>query len=298
VVIPAFNRAEMLARAIRSVDAQLPDLPAEVIVVDDGSEDATAAVAERLGARVIRHPRNLGLAAARNTGLELATQPWVALLDSDDEWLPHHLAQMWELRGSHVLVASSALRCAEDPGDDQFHGTIGRKPVVLDSADRLVFPGNIIPVSASMVMRDVALAAGGFRARCGVVEDFDLWLRVLERGTGVCSPRAGVLYHLHDEQMSRQDRRVMQLGHLEASEAHRVRTGGSRAPIRRWEAVAAWENLRIAANAGEPWRAARWTLYIGSRPRRVQGLMGILAFHHISRRRARALRTAGVGSSR
>jgi glycosyltransferase involved in cell wall biosynthesis len=297
-VIPAYNRADVLPRAIRSIAAQKPGLPAEVLVVDDGSEDATADVAELLGARVIRHPHNRGLSAARNTGLELATQSWIALLDSDDEWLPHHLAHMWEMRAGHVLVACSALRCADDRDDDQFHGALGPKPVVLDKADQLVFPGNIIPVSAAMVRRDVAVAAGGFQARRGVVEDFDLWLRVLERGTGLCSPRVGVLYHLHDDQMSRQDRRVMQLGHLEASEAHRIRTGVSRAAVRRWEAVAAWENLRIAASAGEKRKAARWGLYIASRPRRIDGLVGILAVHHRSRRRVRALRAAGVGPSR
>jgi hypothetical protein len=298
VVIPAYNRAHMLPRALHSIDVQEPVKPAEVIVVDDGSKDDTAETAEQLGARVIRHPRNMGLAGARNTGVEAATQPWVALLDSDDEWLAHHLSHLWEIRAEHVLAASSALRCAADPSGDQFHGPVGRAPTVLRCADQLVFPGNIIPVSASMVKREVALAAGGFHARRGVVEDFDLWLRVLERGTGICSPRVSVLYHLHDDQMSRQDRRAMQLAHLEASEAHRRRAGGSRGPARRWEGVAAWENLRIATGARELQKAAQWALYIASRPRRVQGLLEILGFHHRSRRRTRAAQAAGVGPTR
>src|SRR3712207_89972 len=82
VIVPAYNRAEMLRRSLASIGSQRPELAAEVIVVDDGSSDDTAATAERLGARVIRHERNRGLATARNTGLEAATYPWVALLDS------------------------------------------------------------------------------------------------------------------------------------------------------------------------------------------------------------------------
>ncbi len=297
VVIPAYNRAGMLRRALRSVLAQRPAPPAEVIVVDDGSDDDTAAVAERLGARVIRHPDNRGLSAARNTGLAAASQPWVALLDSDDEWLDHHLARLWKLRGEHVLVAASALRLARDPSGDQFHGPVTRGPVILRSADPLIFPGNVIPVSAAMVKRDVALRAGGFMSRKGVVEDLDLWLRVLEHGTAVCSPEVGLIYHLHDGQMSRQ-RRTMQLAHLEAGEAHRERTGGSRAPLQRWEGAAAWENLRTAVRGGERAAAVRWASYIASHPRRVQGLIGILAFHFASRRRVASRRSAAATAAR
>ena len=97
VIIPAFNRADTLPRALRSVLGQSLR-PAEVIVVDDHSQDATAEVAERWGVRVIRHERNRGAAAARNTAAAAATQPWLAPLDSDDEWLPHHLATLWPLR--------------------------------------------------------------------------------------------------------------------------------------------------------------------------------------------------------
>jgi hypothetical protein len=161
------------------------------------------------------------------------------------------------------------------------------------SADTLIFPGNVIPVSAAMVKRDAALEAGGFAARKGVVEDLDLWLRVLERGTAVCSPRVGLIYHLHDGQMSNQ-RRTMQLAHAEAAEAHRQRTGGSKAPIQRWEGAAAWENMRLALQGGERRAAVRWASYIASHPRRLEGLFGILAFHAASRRRVAALHAASA----
>ena len=102
VIIPAYNRADTVARAVASALAQRPSRPAEVVVVDDGSADDTAEAARLAGARVVRHSVNRRLGAARNTGLSNATQPWIALLDSDDEWLPHHLASLWPLRGPHA----------------------------------------------------------------------------------------------------------------------------------------------------------------------------------------------------
>src|SRR5258706_14692588 len=94
VVVPCYRCADTIERAVRSVAAQTLR-PAEVILVDDGSPDGTGAALERLrerfGAdwiRIVRLPRNLGSASARNAGWELATQRYVAFLDSDDAWHP------------------------------------------------------------------------------------------------------------------------------------------------------------------------------------------------------------------
>lgn len=295
VIIPAYNRAEMLRRALSSVWSQRPHPPDEVIVVDDGSDDATAAVGVEMGAKVLRHGANRGLSAARNTGLSHARHAWVALLDSDDEWLPHHLAGLWKLRGDHVLVTGSAIHCSDDPAADRFAGPVTRVPLVLRSGDRLVYPSNIIPVSASMFRCALALEVGGFRAHRGVVEDLDMWLRLLERGTAVCSPLVSVIYHVHAGQMSGQDLRTMQLAHADAAQAHLERAGGSRIPLERAQAVAAWDNLGDAWGAGERGKAARWGLFIVARPQRVVGLLGILAKRYRVRRRSAALRRAGVG---
>lgn len=95
VVVPVFNGAATLGRALGSVLAQsLQDL--EVLVVDDGSSDSSLAVAERVGdprVRCIRHDRNRGAAAARNTGILAARGRYVAFIDSDDQWLPDKLAR-------------------------------------------------------------------------------------------------------------------------------------------------------------------------------------------------------------
>src|SRR4051794_22007935 len=108
VVIPAYRCEATIERAVRSALAQRP-APAEVIVVDDASGDRSGELAAALGARVLTHERNQGEGAARNTGLNAAREPWVALLDADDEWLPGHLETLWRARGPHVLVGSATL---------------------------------------------------------------------------------------------------------------------------------------------------------------------------------------------
>lgn len=93
VVIPTFNRAHLLPVAIQSVRSQtIADI--EIIVVDDGSTDATASVVEGISdplVRSLRHSVNRGAAAARNTGISVARGRHIAFLDSDDMWLPHKL---------------------------------------------------------------------------------------------------------------------------------------------------------------------------------------------------------------
>lgn len=296
VIIPAYNRAHILERAIGSVWSQKPALPAEVIVVDDGSDDNTSEIASQLGAKVMRHPQNRGAAAARNTALSATSQPWIALLDSDDEWLPHHLAHLWEIRDGHALVAASAFRCGVDPAHDRFHGPMTSTPMILNSGNQLVYPENIIPASAAMMKREVTMAVGGFQARWGV-EDFDLWLRMLEHHTAICSPKVGIIYHMHGKQLSL-DLLRMQRARLEAIEAHRKRTDGSRIPLQRWEGVAAWYRLRDALATGQRRQAISAAFCIVSHPRRLRGSLGILASRHQGIRRAAALRAAGVGPDR
>ncbi|MFO7570008.1 MAG: glycosyltransferase family A protein [Smithellaceae bacterium] len=91
VIIPAFNAALYLGEAIESVLAQtIP--PDEIIVVDDGSDDDTAGVAEKFSRVHVICQQNQGCAVARNTGIAAASGNWLAFLDADDIWLPEKLA--------------------------------------------------------------------------------------------------------------------------------------------------------------------------------------------------------------
>ena len=111
VVIPVYNRADRIAKAVKSVLAQ-PYVDLEVIVADDGSTDAIEAAVKTLSAedprvRLVRLEKNRGAQAARNAGIRTAKAEWVAFLDSDDYWLPASL----ELR----------LACAAREGVEVVH---------------------------------------------------------------------------------------------------------------------------------------------------------------------------------
>jgi glycosyltransferase involved in cell wall biosynthesis len=114
VVIPVFNRARSLERAVRSVlNQSYGDF--ELVVVDDGSTDELDAVLARFPdarLRVVRHARNLGAAAARNSGVRASRGAFIAFLDSDDEWLPLKLERQsasLEARGDGVALCGYAL---------------------------------------------------------------------------------------------------------------------------------------------------------------------------------------------
>jgi len=288
VVIPAYNRAELLRRALASVAAQEPRPAAEVIVVDDCSSDGTGDVAAESGARVIRHARNRGEGAARNTGVEAASHEWVALLDSDDEWLPHHLATLWPLREGHVLVAGSALRRGDDGSGDRFHGTPTRVPRLLRSPLDLVYPSNLIPASASMIKRDEILAVGGYREGMHQAADFDLYLRVLERGSGVVAPDVSAIYHVHDGQVSR-DRAAMHLSARRVIESYADRPWWSARKLQRRLGVQAWDELRQAAWDGQRRVAVDRACWIARHPQRTAGVVGIWGVRLRERRRAAAI---------
>src|SRR5437870_3455577 len=112
VIIPTYNRASSLKRAIESVNAQT--LPArQVIVVDDGSEEDIAAVVRPYGNCVYRRIEHSGLpAVVRNAGLGMTDADYVAFLDSDDEWLPHKLER--QLSSNCGFVCSNASLVVDD----------------------------------------------------------------------------------------------------------------------------------------------------------------------------------------
>ena len=291
VVIPAHNRAHQLPRCLASVWAQHPRGPKEVIVVDDHSTDDTAAVAAALGARVIRHSENLGASAARNTAIAAAECEWLAFLDSDDEWLPHHLSHLWEIKGEHVLVGGAAFYCTSDSTGDRFSGPVSRKPMEFRSPDRLISTHNFFTVSGTMLRRDVALAVGGFGDWWGVA-DFDLWVRVLERYTAVSSRRVTVRYHIHGQQMSLAKDRML-AEHREVVKAHLARTGGSPQMLERWEATLVWDALRAAMAERRRGAAMRCLPRLIANPQRPIGLVSQLWLRFRVRRRTSRLERDG-----
>jgi glycosyltransferase involved in cell wall biosynthesis len=179
VVIPAHNAESFIAQTLASV-AQQTVPPREIIVVDDGSADQTAAIATAAGARVLRQSPAQGPGASRNRAAAATREPIIAFLDADDEWMPDHAERL--LRALHAEGAVFAGSDAELFGTASgiLSATFERGDS-LDLRDRLIFENPVIQ-SSVMIDRRTFDAAGGYDESMRLSEDYDLWSRVAERG--------------------------------------------------------------------------------------------------------------------
>ena len=178
VVIPTYNRAGKLLRAISSVLYQT-FTDSEVIVVDDGSDDGTEEFLKPVMDHIkyIRHPDNMGVSAARNRGIKASRYPFIAFLDSDDYWLPGKLStQMAFFEGNPEAVACQTEEIWIRKGIRVNPGKRHLKP----SGDIFVPSLRLCLVSPSAVMlkRSLLDEVGLFDEDLPACEDYDLWLRI------------------------------------------------------------------------------------------------------------------------
>lgn len=174
VIIPVYNGASFVAKAIESVLQQTLQAK-EILVVDDGCTDCTAAVVSGFPKPVVLLRQvNAGPAAARNYGAGLATGDWLAFLDADDVWLPRKLETQIQF-GSDPKVAVIACYVRES--------YVPEPPPIDISFDRL-WRRNCIALSSTLVRRTVYQELGGFDEDPAMisVEDYNLWLRISARG--------------------------------------------------------------------------------------------------------------------
>lgn len=171
VVIPAYNRARTIGKAINSVlDQTLP--VCEIIVVDDGSTDDLAGALAPYGDQIslIRHTDNQGAAAARNTGVAAAQGNYIAFLDSDDHWTPDKLCRQI----AFMQTAGSDFCCT----GFFVNGRPAKRPfgegITLQD---LVWGCYFSPGSTLIASRTALLALGGYDMTCRRLEDWDMLLR-------------------------------------------------------------------------------------------------------------------------
>lgn len=180
VIIPTYNRCALLARALDSVLAQTRCAD-EVIVVDDGSQDGTADFVRHAYPQVhLLVQRNAGVSAARNRGITCATGEWIALLDSDDVWLPTKLAM--QLQALTQQPGFRLVHCDE---------VWIRKGVRVNPMKKhkkrggFIFqyclPLCCISPSSVLIERSVFETLGNFDESLPACEDYDLWLRICAR---------------------------------------------------------------------------------------------------------------------
>ena len=168
VIVPLYNKVGTVAETITRALAQSFTL-FEIIVVDDGSTDGSAAVVAG-----IADPRltlilqdNGGVSAARNRGIMAAQADWIALLDADDHWDPDHLERHWQaVQGKNAEAAFSNVRLESRPGAPMIPEDVPAGPVA-DYFDFALTQGGYPNMTSAMIIRrDAAIAAsdGNHRA--------------------------------------------------------------------------------------------------------------------------------------
>jgi len=204
VIIPTYNRADLVRQAVASVKAQTCQ-DFEIVVVDDGGTDGTCEVlsAER-ELRVLRHPGRRGVAAARNTGAAAARGEWLAFLDSDDLWLPDKLArQILLLEGQPEL-----LICQTEETWVRRGVRVNKPAAHRKVAGRIFLPSLarcMISPSAVILNRRLFEDHGGFDETLPAAEDYDLWLRLTWRyEVGLVDEPLVIKRGGHPDQLSRQ----------------------------------------------------------------------------------------------
>ncbi|HJL74527.1 MAG TPA: glycosyltransferase family A protein [Candidatus Marinimicrobia bacterium] len=201
VIIPTFNRAHTLPRALDSVMVQTLQ-SMEIIIVDDGSTDETNAVLADYPGLCIISQDNRGVSAARNVGIEKAGGEWLAFLDSDDEWLKEKLEKQWDaICNDDKLICHTEeiwIRNGQRVNPMKKHQKYGG--LIYEKC----LPLCVISPSSVMIHKTVFNDVGNFDETLEVCEDYDLWLRICSKYPVLFVDEPLIVkYGGHDDQLSR-----------------------------------------------------------------------------------------------
>ena len=203
VIIPTYNRAHILPRALDSVLAQT-QLPIEIIVVNDGSTDGTKSVLSNYPGLKIIDQQYSGVSAARNIGLEHTNGEWIAFLDSDDEWCETKIEEQL----AAVLADPSRRICHTNETWIRNGVRVNPMHKHRKSGGEIFsqcLPRCVISPSSVMLHRSVFEVHGVFDEQLPACEDYDLWLRICSRYPVLYIEEALLRkYGGHDDQLSRQ----------------------------------------------------------------------------------------------
>lgn len=205
VVVPAFNAAPFLRVTLEALQAQTMP-PDQIVVVDDGSEDETAAVAEQMGVQLIQQDHQ-GPGAARNRGVEAANTEFVAFCDADDWYVPDKLERAVDML--ERLGASCAATDAWVVRDDRVQGRKNEQRVVPSVLTlELLLSSNPIICSSVVARRQAVINAGMFDESPDLIatEDYDLWLRMAANEPIAYMPQPMTFYRVHAGNLSANER--------------------------------------------------------------------------------------------
>jgi glycosyltransferase involved in cell wall biosynthesis len=204
VIIPTYNRAQFIRRAIKSVLLQsFGDY--ELIVIDDASSDQTQQILEHMNdkrIKIIRHEKNKGAPAARNTGIMASKGEYIGFLDDDDEWLPDKLKEqlkLFETSGNEAGLIYSG-----------FYYVSGRNNRILSNITPIkkgnLYPDllrrNILGSPTPLVKRNCFDKAGLFDEKLPSCQDWDMWIRISKYYKFDFVPDALSKVYVHGKQIS------------------------------------------------------------------------------------------------
>ena len=199
VIIPLYNKAAYILRAVRSALEQQPE-PHEILVIDDGSTDNGLSLLEEMPEfsriRIVRQS-NAGEGAARNRGLREMRGSLAAFLDADDEWLPGHLRDIVDLATLYPQAGLFATGFRS-----RYHGSVAVEtkiaadaPVLIPDYFETALGGFCIHISSCAVWKSVAHDAGGFVEREPLGADLDFYARVALTHPVALHPRISGIYY-------------------------------------------------------------------------------------------------------
>jgi glycosyltransferase involved in cell wall biosynthesis len=204
IIIPCYNAAPYLARAIESIFAQTYRDHC-IYVIDDGSTDGTEAVLQSYAGRIVSlRQEHCGQSSARNHGIRVSESPYIAFLDADDEWLAEKLErQITLLRQAPRtgMIYSDCLTSGSGPAAGSYFARIG-----IPSGGR-VFQRFLktceVYTPTVVVRRECLLDVGGFDETLPVGEDYNLWLRIAAGWDVEVIPEALAIRHVTPGSLSR-----------------------------------------------------------------------------------------------
>lgn len=185
IVVPTYNHAQFLHQALASVVAQTFQ-NWEAVIVNNFSTDDTIKIVESFGEkrfRLINFHNNGVIAASRNEGVRQSNGPVIAFLDSDDLWYPNKLEHCMSAFDAHAEVVCH--------GENWISNSIHPRQVLYGPQknaqySKLLYRGNCVSTSATLVRKDLLIEVGGFSIDPDYItaEDYDLWLKLAHRKSG------------------------------------------------------------------------------------------------------------------
>lgn len=206
VIIPTYNRANLVGKAIKSVLSQTYQ-DFEIIVIDDGSTDNTEEVIRSFKDKKVKYikkyKKNKGISVARNIGIKMARGKYIALLDSDDEWLPEKLDKQ-----SKVLQSESpevGVVCSWSYNIDEKGNYISKR--CLPKKGGYIYEDllstNPISVPTVLIRKECFNRVGLFDDLLNAQEDWDMWIRIAKYYRFALIKVPLVKYRLHSNQISK-----------------------------------------------------------------------------------------------